>query len=417
MIYASLILLCILLWFWNSINYKQEKKKLESLVSTKVEEGISEYRWAAIKDLEEMTISTRNKVVSTSEKNVSNSGASPTIADQNNSLVIKLDNVDVTGFLHALDGHIIDSLVYESINDIDQSFSFEKIDKDYITDDIRFDYNDIAAQKHTYFTLTNYQGYLFKKILWEFLGSLLILFLLSTTLFLLYKIYTKSQEEVKIRDEFISTISHELRTPVATVGAALEAISQHDVIDNKERTLKYIHLASEETDRLKRLINRSLQSQHGWSIHKNEFDIKTMLNDVVDQNLLKHPDAMIELESNTPIYSINADKDHLTQVIHNLLDNSIKYRNGHPKIKIVLNQTEKQTIIQVEDNGIGIPKQYLNRVTEKMFRVPSGNVHKVKGYGLGLDYVHQIVELHNGNLNFESEEGQGTLVTITIPNA
>ncbi|MBL0358609.1 MAG: HAMP domain-containing histidine kinase [Chitinophagaceae bacterium] len=270
--------------------------------------------------------------------------------------------------------------------------------------------------------LGNSSTYLLKKISMPILFSL---FLVGVTMFsfvLLYRTVIKQQRLAAIKNDFISNITHELKTPIATVGVAIEALKNFNALHNREKTKEYLDISSNELQRLSLLVDKVLKLS---MLEKKEIEITyepTDLNTVVDEVVnslrlqLEKCDATINLKSEG-ITTLQADRLHLLSVVYNLVDNAIKYSSAKPQIRIVVKELEEHILLTISDNGIGIAPEYRDRIFEKFFRVPMGNTHNAHGYGLGLSYVAHIIEQHHGSIKVESELNKGTTFIIQLPKA
>jgi len=263
-------------------------------------------------------------------------------------------------------------------------------------------------------------SYLIKKISLPILFSIFLVGVTLLSFVLLYRTLLKQHRLAEIKNEFISNITHELKTPIATVGVAIEALKNFNAIQDPQRTKEYLDISSNELQRLGLLVDKVLKLS---MLEKREIELKyemvdllSVVNEVATSMRLQlekyHATLQINTEGDANLF---ADRLHLLSVVFNLLDNSLKYSKGEPQIRINLKGTDHEVELRVADNGIGISPEYKNKVFEKFFRVPSGNTHNTKGYGLGLSYVAHIVAKHHGTVSVESEEGKGTEFIIKLP--
>jgi len=261
---------------------------------------------------------------------------------------------------------------------------------------------------------------LMREILPQIIFSFIMVLVSSLAFLLAYYSIRKQIRLNDMRNNFISNISHELKTPVSTVKIAIEALKKYDSEGYKNgKTSEYLEMAGKEIKRLELLISKVLDH----SIIEEDYEI-LRFEDVNIVNLIddavKSLQARIEAVQARISYDhpgemiIRSDPLYLQGVIINLLDNSLKYGNGNPEIKITLSADEKYTIIRVTDNGPGIPEEYRQRVFDKFFRVPSRDLHNVKGYGLGLSFAQLIVKMHQGSIEIKNND-PGCTFTIKIP--
>ncbi len=231
----------------------------------------------------------------------------------------------------------------------------------------------------------------------------------------------KQKKLSEIKNDFISNMTHEFKTPISTISLACEMLTDKSVEKSPERSKDYVKMISDENKRLSLLVENILQTA---ILDKGEFklkiqsiDIHTLIEQTIDNIKLqvenKEGEITVQLHATTPI--INADRVHVTNIIFNLIDNALKYSNEKPKIIISTRNNETGIFISVQDNGIGISKENQKRIFDTMFRVHTGNIHNVKGFGLGLSYVRAVVEKHGGSITVESILGQGSTFTVYLP--
>jgi len=268
--------------------------------------------------------------------------------------------------------------------------------------------------------LGNTFPYLLRQIAQPIGFSILLLGITILSFVLLYRSLLKQQRLSELKNEFISNITHELKTPIATVGVAIEALKNFNAMDNPARTREYLEISGNEVQRLGLLVDKVLKLS---MFEKKEIELKYETLNLYD--LVQEVTASLKLQfekfhasvtvTQEGGVNLRGDRLHLLSVIFNLLDNALKYAKENPEILIQLKGTEDAVELRVTDNGIGIPAGYRDKIFEKFFRVPHGDTHNAKGYGLGLSYVAQVVHKHKGEIRVESEEGQGTSFIISIP--
>jgi len=268
--------------------------------------------------------------------------------------------------------------------------------------------------------LGNTFPYLIRQILLPILFSA---FLVGITVFafvLLYRSLLKQQRLAQMKNDLISNITHELKTPIATVGVAIEALKNFNAIQDPQRTKEYLDISQNELQRLGLLVDKvlklSMLEKREIEVKFGLFDLKEVVNEVIASLRLQIEkyNARVTVDANGDT-NIKGDRLHFLSVVFNLLDNALKYSKGNTDIHVVLNEEAGNLVMKVTDNGIGIPAVYKDRIFEKFFRVPTGDMHNAKGYGLGLSYIGQVVRQHNGNITVDSHEGIGTSFTITLP--
>ena len=268
----------------------------------------------------------------------------------------------------------------------------------------------------------NTTGYLLLRIAQPILFSVLLLGITVLSFVLLYRSLMRQRRLAELKHEFISNITHELKTPIATVGVAIEALKNFNALQDPEKTREYLDISSQELQRLGLLVDKvlklSLFEKSGLELHPEPLNLQELVNEVVSSLRLqwekRHAQVTVTANGDT---RLTADRLHLLSVIFNLLDNALKYSTDNPAIAIQLTGGETEIVMQVSDNGIGIPPEYQERVFDKFFRVPHGDTHNAKGYGLGLSYVAQVVKKHRGTIRVESSTGKGSAFIITLPKS
>lgn len=273
------------------------------------------------------------------------------------------------------------------------------------------------------FQFANPPGYVLSRLKWQLLMGVLLVAFTTVTFVFLYRNLRQQQQLAAIKNEFISNMTHELKTPISTVKVAVEALRHFDALDDPKRTREYLDISALELQRLSMLVDKvlklSLFENKEIELNKSSFDLYELAAEVVASMKLQmeKAGAFVQLTSEGDDFFIKADRTHMSSVLTNLLDNALKYGKEAPAIAVHVSRMGEEIVVTVSDNGIGIPAAYVGRVFEKFFRVPTGDHHNIKGYGLGLSYVHHIVTKHDGTISVESREGKGSTFTIKLPVA
>lgn len=334
--------------------------------------------------------------------------------------------------------HKIDSLFkyYMKFYDFTMQYSFEVIEKKPISKSSSYNFNPFpnepACYAHNLEDVARRNGWELKLLLPEkkqfiygemgpmFLTSILLLLIV---LFLFWKTLKSLNSEKKLSEhtnDFLNNMTHEFKTPITNIALAGKIMQKDDFILQKEKVRHYSEIILEENEKLRLQVEQVLSlaalERGEIPIHKTEVDMHQIINDAIKSLKIQfeHKQGSIQVQFDAKSSRLKGDKTHLTHAICNLIDNALKYSEGNPAIQINTNNIEQFLIIIITDLGIGIDKEFQKKVFEKYFRVPTGNVHNVQGFGLGLAYIKKIIELHGGNIDLQSEKGKGSTFTITL---
>jgi len=248
---------------------------------------------------------------------------------------------------------------------------------------------------------------------------LIIIIILSFTYTFL--MFNRQRKLSELKTDFINNMTHEFKTPVSTISLACEALNDKDIKKSEELYHNYIQIISEENQRLGLMAEQILQSakleKGDLVLRKEPTDVHDILNEVIKtiSMQVEIKDGRITKDFQAMKSVVEVDRMHLSNAILNLLDNANKYSPNKPQIKVATGNLDHWLIISIEDNGIGIRKSDQKKIFEKLYRVPEGNVHNFKGFGLGLSYVKTIVEKHGGHVRLESELKKGTRFDVLLP--
>jgi two-component system phosphate regulon sensor histidine kinase PhoR len=350
---------------------------------------------------------------------------------------LRVNNKDIHGRRNRLLQFLFDvDAIQDSVKvkEVQMAFS-KKLDEQNI--DIPFTVKRVATSKEgepnfnqvtlgfsnpiTYqLTLGNTVSFLLKRIRVPILFSIFLVAFTILSFSLLYRTLLRQRKLAEIKNEFISNITHELKTPIATVSVAIEALRGFNQSLPPQRTKEYLDISANELQRLSLLVDKVLKlsmfEKREIELRYETIDMKELLEEVTTSMRLqfekKGAIVSVSTEGDT---KLEADRLHLVSVIFNLLDNALKYSSDKPEINISARGLPNKVQVTMADSGIGIPAEYHNKIFEKFFRVPTGNLHNAKGYGLGLSYVSHVINKHDGNIDVKSVQGDGTEFIITLP--
>jgi two-component system, OmpR family, phosphate regulon sensor histidine kinase PhoR len=264
-------------------------------------------------------------------------------------------------------------------------------------------------------------NYVLGSIAWLLGGSLLFSLIILAT-FAMSLFFIINQKKVsEMKSDFINNMTHEFKTPIATISLAADTITNPKVISDESRVKHFISMIKKENSRMNKKVETILQIA---SLDKKEIDFKfenVSLHSIIEHSvdivdiIIQQRNGKVGLNLNAEAPNIYGDGEHLTNLVNNLLDNAIKYSEGAPEIRIDTRNIDGGILMSVEDKGIGMTKSVQNRVFERFYRQTSGNVHDVKGFGLGLNYARAIVDAHKGTINVHSEPGKGSRFDVFLP--
>lgn len=250
-----------------------------------------------------------------------------------------------------------------------------------------------------------------------------VIFLVILTVSFFYVITTILQQKKlsEMKNDFINNMTHEFKTPISTSTLAAEMILKPEILDDKRKVKKYAHIILDESLRLQNQVEQVLQisilDKGEYRFKFKKTNVHQLLQAVIQGFNLKLKENKVKtfLRLKAENFMVNADRTHLLNVFNNLLDNAIKYGSEKPKIQIKTWNSEEGIIISFEDNGIGISPEHQKNIFKNLYRVPTGDIHEVRGFGLGLYYVKTVINEHNGAIEVKSELGKGSTFNLLLP--
>lgn len=261
--------------------------------------------------------------------------------------------------------------------------------------------------------------YLLKKMLLPFIVSLLLVLLILGGLIFLWRGMAKQKAIEQMRATLLSNITHELKTPLTVLSALNEALLSYNGVEDPDKTKRYLTLSKDELTRLEQQIDHIISvarlEEESIPIARETFHIYSLVTSIIDRfSSIKTMEYSVSVEVKNDL--MLTSKQYVSTILTNLLDNAVKYsREDHANVTITVFEDASYYWLKVADNGKGIDKQYLPYVFDKFYRVPDNDVHDVKGYGLGLSYVQELINRLNGSIKVSSEKGTGTCFTIKLP--
>ncbi len=258
-------------------------------------------------------------------------------------------------------------------------------------------------------------------IFWWLLVCFLLLTILVFGFILSIYSFLRQKKISEMKSDFVNNITHEFKTPIATISLASEMLLKPSVLNNESKARKYAGIIFDENIRLKNQVEHVLQlavlDRGAYTLRQESFDLNDVINKAAAnfQFIIKEKKGTVKLHLDATNHRVYADIMHVENIISNLLDNANKYSPGIPEISISTFNRNDHVVVAIEDKGIGISAENQKHIFRKMFRVHTGNLHDVKGFGLGLYYVKSLVEAHNGVVSLHSEPGKGSRFEISFP--
>jgi two-component system phosphate regulon sensor histidine kinase PhoR len=349
-------------------------------------------------------------------------------------------NVMDVGFFNAIDTVRLRSLMdkYSDYHHLDKNYQFAivKTSNDSIIYATTPNFKHLKSNKihkaclsclwkNEYFHLAVYfpsqrNQTIFEMSLWLIMSTM---FILIVIILITYTITTiiKQKKVSDIKNDFINNMTHEFKTPISTISLAAEVLLQADNKSSAERLRKYSRIIYDENQRMRLQVDRVLQAasleKGDYELKKTEFDVHKVIKEAVRNLCFETCEdrTTVNYHLDATDHILNGDQMHITNVMINLIDNAIKYSKEAIVLNIFSKNIDSGIAITIEDNGIGMNQEVLKHIFEKFYRVPTGNIHNIKGFGLGLYYVKNIIEAHGGSINVQSEPNKGTRFDLFIP--
>jgi two-component system, OmpR family, phosphate regulon sensor histidine kinase PhoR len=265
------------------------------------------------------------------------------------------------------------------------------------------------------------KSFIWQSMTWFIIGAVLFTIIIMCAFFITVRALLKQKKLSEIKSDFINNMTHEFKTPLATISLAVDALKNEKVLADKEKMNYFTGIIKEENKRMNKQVETILQAalldKQEVQLNLKRLHAHELINSALNNIHLQVAEKQGELETNMAKGNdiVMADEVHFTNLINNLLDNAVKYSNENLKIILTTQLTAKELKLKIEDNGIGMNKETLSRIFEKFYRAHTGNIHNVKGFGLGLSYVKTMVEAHNGTIKAESTPGKGTIFYLSFP--
>ncbi len=282
-------------------------------------------------------------------------------------------------------------------------------------------YEGLMPQESMHVIVPNAKHIVIRQLRWMIAGAILFTLILLAAFYVTLNALIRQKKLSEIKNDFINNMTHEFKTPLATISLAVDALRNEKVIQNREKMNYFGGIIKEENKRMNKQVETILQAalsdRQELQLNLKPIHVHDIIHNALSNfNLqLQERSGVADLQLNAKNDLINADEVHFTNLISNLIDNAVKYSKDNLQLRIATSSTLKSLVVRIEDNGIGMTKETVKRIFEKFYRAHTGNLHNVKGFGLGLSYVKTVVDAHHGKIKVESILGRGTTFVIEMP--
>ncbi len=283
----------------------------------------------------------------------------------------------------------------------------------------------IGPTEHLIIVVPNFDKQVWHSLQWVLVGAAIFMLIIIAAFYVTVRTLLNQKKLSEIKSDFINNMTHEFKTPLATISLAIDAIKNEKVQNDKTKLNYFSGIIKEENKRMNKHVETILQAalldKQNLQLNLQILSVHTVISEVLENFdlQLKEKKAIVDLNFNSEFDEIKGDEIHFTNLISNLIDNALKYAKEDvpPHIIVSIYSVNNNLICTIEDNGIGMSKETMKRVFEKFYRAHTGNVHNVKGFGLGMSYVKSVIDAHGGKIKVESVLGKGTTFIVEIPLA
>lgn len=308
---------------------------------------------------------------------------------------------------------VIGNILYGNLASLDDAFSV----RNYVGTTYGDSNYKLLTEETLFVSVKNWEQIILQRMATVLILSILSMVILISLFVIAIRALIKQKKVSDIKTDFINNITHELKTPLTTLSVSTKILERKEVQENEVIMNSVIETISRQNIRLQNIVDQVMNNSLGFEeieLQKEKVKPNSLIKTILDDFHLAYPNVEIQSELSTLELNLLLDKFHLTTAITNVLENAVKY--GCQNITIKTEIKKDQFTISIQDDGIGIPKNKQSLLFEKFYRVEQGNVHNVKGLGLGLYYVDQIIKAHKGSIKVVSDLGKGALFTISIPS-
>jgi len=284
------------------------------------------------------------------------------------------------------------------------------------------DLERVMPNEHLFILIPDFKVQVWHSLGWMIIFSALFTAIIIAAFYITVKTLLNQKKMSEIKSDFINNMTHEFKTPLATISLAVDALRNDKVHSDKTKWQYFNNIIKEENKRMNRhvetILQAALMEKQEFKLNFKEIHLHELVQNVANnfQLQLQEKNSKIEYLLNASNDLVEADEVHFSNVISNLIDNAIKYSKENLVIKIITHSTDKYVVLQIQDNGIGMSKETVKRVFEKFYRAHTGNLHNVKGFGLGMSYVKSVIDEHKGKIKVESVLGKGSTFTLEVPH-
>jgi two-component system, OmpR family, phosphate regulon sensor histidine kinase PhoR len=283
------------------------------------------------------------------------------------------------------------------------------------------EYENLMPEELMILVVPDVKNNIFRQLRWLMIGAILFTLIIISAFYVTVSALLRQKKTSEIKNDFINNMTHEFKTPLATISLAVDAMRNEKVLQDRDKMNYFSSIIKEENKRMNKqvetILQASLMERQEIQLHKVPIHVHEVIDHVLDNFRLQLEDkngrTLLQLGAEADL--VEADEVHFTNLVSNLVDNAVKYSKENLVIKISTINIGKFIQVRIEDNGIGMNKETQKRIFEKFYRAHTGNVHNVKGFGLGLSYVKTMIDAHGGKIKVESATGRGTSFIIDIP--
>jgi two-component system, OmpR family, phosphate regulon sensor histidine kinase PhoR len=281
--------------------------------------------------------------------------------------------------------------------------------------------DDMASYEQLIVLIPNYKKQVWASLEWVIVGAGIFMLIIIAAFYVTVRSLLNQKKLSEIKSDFINNMTHEFKTPLATISLAVDALKNEKVLSNPEKLEYFRSIIKEENVRMNKhvetILQAALMDRQELKLNLSKVHLHEMLGQVLEnyQLQLESRNGQVQTLFNAKNDLISVDEVHFSNLLSNLIDNAIKYSNENILIKVSTHSTSKLLLIRIEDNGIGMSKETVKRIFEKFYRAHTGNLHNVKGFGLGMSYVKTVIDAHKGKMRVESTLGKGSVFTIEVP--